>query len=229
MLSEQTRGLFHAHRNIHAQVLAKSTALLADPSRATMLMTLLDGRAYTAKELAFAALVSAPTASFHLRKLRQSGLIIGLSQGRHRFFRLAGNEVAQSLEGLLALQPPPRAKAVPNRCPPHLREARCCYNHIAGRLGVSIYRVLIRNAWIAPGKHGWHSTASAGTLFEVLSIPPLPARPCLDWSEREYHLAGELGSSLLQAMLLRRWLLRGDGRALTLTTNGKRQLALWGI
>jgi DNA-binding transcriptional ArsR family regulator len=229
MLPEQTRGLFDAHRSIHTSVLTESAALVADTSRATMLTTLLDGRAYTAKELACAALVSAATASFHLRKLCQSGLILGVSQGRHRFFRLASDEVARILEGLLSLQPPLRVNAVTNRCPPHLRQARCCYNHIAGRLGVGIYRVFLRSAWIAPGKHGWQSTARAGTLLDVLSIPALPTRPCLDWSEREYHLAGELGNRLLQAMLERRWLLRGDGRALTLTANGKRQLAIWGI
>jgi DNA-binding transcriptional ArsR family regulator len=141
MLPEQTRGLFDAHRSIHTSVLTESAALVADTSRATMLTTLLDGRAYTAKELACAALVSAATASFHLRKLRQSGLILGVSQGRHRFFRLASDEVARILEGLLSLQPPLRVNAVTNRCPPHLRQARCCYNHIAGRLGVGIYRV----------------------------------------------------------------------------------------
>jgi hypothetical protein len=198
-----------------------------------MMITLLDGRAYTSAELARAADVSAPTASFHLKKLSRSGLILGVSQGRHRFYRLAGEEVAQVIEGLLALHNLPRPHAVPNRCPERLREARCCYNHIAGRLGVSIYRVLLRNAWIAPGKLGWHTTADSAPLLDMLPIrvlaAPLSVRLCLDWSEREYHLAGELGNELLKGMLERRWLLRGDGRSLTLTVTGQRQLSTWGI
>jgi DNA-binding transcriptional ArsR family regulator len=197
------------------------------------MMTLLDGRAYTAAELARAADVSAPTASFHLKKLSQARLILGVSQGRHRFYRLAGEEVAQVIEGLLALHNVPRPHAVPNRCPERLRKARCCYNHIAGRLGVSIYRVLLRNAWIAPSRHGWHSTAGSVPLLDMLPMrgpaSPLSARLCLDWSEREYHLAGELGNQLLKGMLERRWLLRGDGRSLTLTAAGQRQLSTWGI
>jgi hypothetical protein len=196
-----------------------------------MLMTLLDGRAYTAKELAWAANITAQTASFHLRKLIKLKFILSLRQGRNRFFRLAGEEVAQALEGLLAFDLP-RTRAVTTACPEHLIGARYCYNHLAGRLGVEICRLFLRNAWIAQGARGWNSTVAAAPVFDVLSIrkriAPLSARLCLDWSQREYHLAGELGNTLVTAMLDRRWLLRGDGRALTLTPAGKRQLSKLG-
>lgn len=111
--------------------------------------------------------------------------------------------------------------------------ARHCYNHIAGRIGVGICRVLYRNVSIEPGQRDYQSTIAASPLLDMLSIRGqallLPARLCLDWSEREYHLAGELGSSLLKSMLDRRWLLRGEARALTLTPNGKRHLSTFGV
>jgi hypothetical protein len=197
-----------------------------------MLMTLLDGRAYTAKELAWAADIMPQTATFHLRKLTECNFILAVRQGRHRYFRLAGEEAAQALEGLLALRDMPPPRPVPSRCPEHLRLARYCYNHIAGKLGVEICRLFLRNAWITPSEHGWNSTVAAAAIFDTLSIGsqvvPLSARLCLDWSEREYHLAGELGNTLVKAMLVQRWLLRGDGRALTLTANGKWQLSSFG-
>jgi hypothetical protein len=165
--------------------------------------------------------------------LCRSNFILGVSQGRHRYFRLAGEEAAQGLEGLLALRNLTPSRKVPGSCPEHLREARYCYNHIAGRLGVGICRVLFRNVWIEPGKRDYQSTIAASPLLDMLSIRGqtalLPARLCLDWSERQYHLAGELGSSLLKGMLDRRWLLRGEGRALTLTPNGKRHLSAFGV
>jgi len=197
-----------------------------------MLVTLLDGRAYTAKELAWAADVTPQTASSHLRKLTQWNFILAVRQGRHRYFRLAGEEVAQALEGLLALRDLPPARGVPSKCPEHLKMARYCYNHVAGQLGVEIARLFLRNSWITPAERGWNSTAAAAPVFDLLSmrtpVVPMSARLCLDWSEREYHLAGELGKTLVTAMLDRRWLLRGGGRALTLTPTGKRQLSSLG-
>jgi DNA-binding transcriptional ArsR family regulator len=223
---------FHVHRSIQSLNIAETASLIADPSRAAMLVTLLDGRAYTAKELAWAADITAQTASFHLRKLTELNFILAVRQGRHRYFRLAGEEAAQTLEGLLAVRDSPSPRGVPSSCPKHLRVARYCYNHIAGQLGVEICRLFLRNDWIAPGERGWNSTSAAVPVFDMLAvrsrIAPLPARLCLDWSEREYHLAGELGNSLATAMLDRRWVLRGAGRALTLTSAGRRHLSSLG-
>lgn len=197
-----------------------------------MLVTLLDGRAYTAKELAWAADITPQTTSFHLRKLSLSKFIKSISQGRHRYFRLANEEVAQALEGLLALHVLHPTRPVPSTCPEHLLEARYCYNHLAGRVGVGICRMMLRNTWIVPGKQGWVSTLAVAPLFDKLSMKgqggALPGRLCLDWSEREYHLGGELGSTLLKGMLNRHWLRRGDGRVLKVTADGKRQLASLG-
>jgi DNA-binding transcriptional ArsR family regulator len=233
MLPGKTDGHFDEHGSIQSLNIAAIASLIADPSRAAILVTLLDGRAYTAKELAWAADITPQTASFHLGKLSRSNFILAVRQGRHRYFRLAGEEVAQGLEGLLALRNLNPSCKVPNTCPEHLREARHCYNHIAGRLGVGICRVLFRNVWIEPGKRDYQLTLAASPLLDMLSIRaqavPLPARLCLDWSEREYHLAGELGSSLLKGMLDRRWLLRGEARALTLTAIGKRHLSTCGV
>jgi len=123
---------------------AETASLLADESRASILLTLLDGRAYTAKELATAANISPQTASFHLEKLVIARLLCGVRQGRHKYFRLVDDAVAQGLEAVLALQETNRSLDVPCSCPPRLREARICFDHIAGALGVALYYGMLR-------------------------------------------------------------------------------------
>lgn len=119
---------------------AETAALLGDASRAAMLLAMLDGRAYTANELACAANVAAPTASFHLGKMVKAGFLEPLRQGRYHYFRLSGTDVARVLEAVLALQYAPLPRRILSSCPTHLREARACFDHIAGKLGVRIYR-----------------------------------------------------------------------------------------
>jgi hypothetical protein len=196
-----------------------------------MLMALMDGRAHTARELAAAADVAAPTASFHLEKLVNAGLLGVVRQGRFRYFRLQSEDAARMLESLLALHHAPRPRPIPLTCPPSLREARVCYKHIAGRLGVRIYRMLISGNMLAPRGADFILLPAAATLLASLNIPhqdrEILARPCLDWSEREFHLAGPLGDLLFAAMIRERWLLRGSGRQLTVTVDGERQLRRW--
>lgn len=213
--------------------LADTASLLGDASRVTMLMALLGGRAYTASELARSANISAQAASFHLKRLLTAHLVSCVNRGRYRYFRLAGPHVAELLEGLLAVDQLVNPGNPRSTCPPSLQDARACYNHLAGRAGVHLYRGLLRRGWLAFDGSQLIPTAEAGNLLEELSIPkrrsPVPGKPCLDWSEREFHIAGELGVSLLNSMLEARWFLRGNGRQLTLTEKGRRRFAGYGL
>lgn len=212
---------------------ADATSLLSDASRATMLLALLDGRAYTASELAQSANISPQAASFHLKRLVSANLLDCVSQGRHRYFRLAGADVAQLLECLLALDQIAHPRRIETSCPDSLRNARTCYNHIAGRAGVHLYRVLLRKEWVTFNGPLLALTAAARELMEELAFPrhrssPV-GKPCLDWSEREFHIAGELGIQFFNSMLACRWFLRGKDRSLILTEQGRNRLAKYGL
>ena len=216
-----------------SRTLTDAAVLLAEPSRAAMLLALLDGRAYTANELARAASVTPQTASFHLDKLFRASFVDVVAQGRHRYFRLASPEVARTLEAVLVLHHAPLPRKIASSCPPGLREARACFDHIAGHLGVRLFRGIMVKGWGTHQGARLEITNAASCLLHDLQIGPdiLPvgAKPCMDWSEREYHLAGDFGRILMTGMLARRWLLRGKARALTLTEEGKRSLAALGI
>lgn len=213
--------------------LTDTASLLSDSSRVTMLLALLDGRAYTASELARSANISAQAASFHLKRLVSANLLNGVSRGRFRYFRLAGPHVAELLEGLLAIDQQVNRANPRSTCPPSLHDARACYNHLAGRAGVQLYRGLMRKGWLVFEGSKLIPTDEAADLMEELAIPKRPStlsgKPCLDWSEREFHIAGELGVTLLSSMLESRWFLRGNGRSLTLTEKGRRRLATYGF
>lgn len=213
--------------------LATLAALLADPTRARFCLALLDGRAWTAGELARSAGVAASTASEHLSRLVAGGLLIEERQGRHRYLRLADARVAQLVEDLAAHaggEPRPvtlRASAAARA----MAEARTCYDHLAGRLGVAVTdaltaRGLLRqDAGFALSEEGleWFATRLAVSL-PAPGRRPL-ARPCLDWTERRHHLAGAAGAVLCSALLERGWVVRiGSGRALRVTGGGRRAL-----
>ena len=212
---------------------ADSTSLLSDASRATMLLALLDGRAYTASELAQAASISPQAASFHLKRLVSANLLECVTRGRYRYFRLAGPDVAQLLECLLAIDQIAHPRRIETTCPDSLRNARACYNHVAGRAGVHLYRALMRKEWLAFKGSQLALTAAARELADELEFPedrsPLVGKPCLDWSEREFHIAGELGVRLFNSMLDSRWFLRGKDRSLILTEKGRHRLAKYGL
>lgn len=212
-----------------------TAALVAEPARAAMLILLLDGRAYPAGELAYAAGVSAQTASSHLAKLLDGGLVTVENEGRHRYYRLAGPQVADLLEHLAAVAPiaPPRRRA-PHPEAVKLRLARCCYDHLAGRLGVAVTQAMLERGYLdhGDGKALVVTSAGAGWFGEMgLEISALsPGRhglghTCLDWTERQHHLAGPLGTRFLSLGCAKGWFKRSPGsRAVEVTARGWREL-----
>lgn len=220
--------------------IATPAALIGDPTRAAMLQALQDGRAQPASALAWAAGVTAQAASNHLTKLVDGGLLAVEREGRHRYYRLASAEVAHALEALSVLATPVRSLETP-RSPKAraLRDARCCYGHLAGRLGVRVCEALVARDLLRPGANKLYEVTPEGRRwFEDLgvSIDALRssrgvARQCLDWTERRHHLAGPLGVKLLAAMTARDWLvLEAKGRAVRLTPDGAQALrALLGV
>ncbi|MFH8380228.1 ArsR/SmtB family transcription factor [Kitasatospora sp. NPDC018058] len=220
--------------------LASLAALLADPTRAEFCSALLDGRAWTAGELARSAGVAPSTASEHLSRLIAGGLLTEERQGRHRYVRLAGPAVATLIEDLTVFA---EAGGKPDRAPTTLREAtrqsaearaRTCYDHLAGRLGVAVADALLDrglvsdDAGLAVTERG-HAWLAA----QAIELPPRAGRPgarpvvrsCLDWTERRSHLGGALGAALCRTALDRAWVERiGSGRALRVTPGGCRAL-----
>lgn len=192
---------------------ASTAALMGDPARAAMLQALLSGEALTASELARVAGIGAPAASAHLARLVDGGLLSVHAQGRHRYHRIASEQVAAAIEmlGGLAL-----SLAPPRRQWPHgeaFRAVRLCYDHLAGRLGVALHGALVRRAWIAPADGGWTATADGETGLDRLGVDLDAARrarrfacDCMDWSERRPHLAGGLGREIAACCLRRHWL-----------------------
>ena len=206
--------------------LARTAAAIGEPARAAMLLTLLDGRAYTAGELARAAGVTPPTASAHLAMLVEAGLLAVVRQGRHRYHRLASPRVAAMLEGMLAVD-----GALPAATPPvvgprdrALRRARRCYDHLAGEIAVGIADALEGAGELRlEAESAALNDAGLERLAQLGVTPPARAtlcRPCLDWSERRPHLAGAVGTALLDAMVARHWLYPGEGRALAVSPAG---------
>jgi len=211
--------------------IAAVAALLGDPARAAMLWALIDGRARPAGELAFAANVSAQSASGHLAKLVAAQLLRVDTQGRHRYYRLAGHPVALALESLAAVAPRPQPRALPaaKATPPALRFARTCYDHLAGELGVGLLAQIEKKGWAMRSEKSIVLSAKGEKALAGLGIDLDAARAakrqfacgCLDWSEREFHLGGALGAALLQQLLDRRWLMHTrTTRMLQLTPQG---------
>lgn len=210
--------------------IAAVAALLGDPARANMLTALMDGRALTMSELAAAAGVARPTASGHLSKLEQAGLLAADRQGRHRYFRLSGPDVAQVLEGLMGLAQ--RTGAVRVRTGPNdaaLRTARVCYDHLAGERGVALMQALRRQGWLGGEREPAVTEVGRARLFGIgVDVAALDrgrrpvCRACLDWSERHHHLGGALGAAILERIVERRWACRADGRVMRFTPPGAR-------
>lgn len=205
-------------------------ALLADDTRAGILTILMDGRAHTGGELARYMRVSASTASEHLSKLRDGGLVAVEAQGRHRYFRLSGPQVAQMLEALGAS---PAPHPIRTQRPDALAFARSCYDHLAGELAVHIFTQLLSDGHLSDDDHHIRLTESGYELLGSIGADPAgvrdgrrpPARACLDWTERRHHLAGAAGAAILEAMLTNRWMHRGQQpRSLRLTNKGKQAI-----
>lgn len=214
--------------------LAEIATLVGDPARAAILTALTDGRALTASELAAVAGVTPQTTSGHLARLTQAGLLSVEKQGRHRYHRLASPAVARMLEGIMIVAAGSAQAGKPPRTGPRdaaMREARTCYDHLAGRIAVSIADRLVERGHIQLADDGGVLTPRGSAFLQSLGIEAgepgrgsgrVFCRPCLDWSERRPHLAGRLGKALCQACLDRNWVRRIEGsRALTVTPAGR--------
>jgi DNA-binding transcriptional ArsR family regulator len=190
--------------------LAAVGALLAEPARAKVLLALSDGRSLAASALASEAGVAPSTASHHLARLVDAGLITAVSSGRHRYFALAGPEVAELIEVVARIAPPEPITSLREGTRAHaVRYARRCYDHLAGRLGVAITDALQERGFLAGDGSGYVVTDDGATAFGELGIDASSgdvARCCLDWTERRHHVAGTLGRALMTRLLELDWI-----------------------
>jgi DNA-binding transcriptional ArsR family regulator len=211
-------------------------ATIGEPALARMLFCLMDGHARTSTELAVVAGVSPSTASVHLHRLRTARLVNVLMQGKHCYYSLEGHDVANVLEGLSVLAGGSRDKFVPNT-PSRLCAARTCYDHMAGRVGVSLYDRFYALGWLSidlsSDGNAYELTPAGARAFEALGVEIEATRAlrrkfacaCLDWSERRPHIGGALGAALLKIALKKKWVTQDlDSRALTVTGFGRREM-----
>jgi DNA-binding transcriptional ArsR family regulator len=215
--------------------LASLSSLIGDPSRALILSALFGGEALPAGELAFRARITPQTASSHLAKLAEAGLVTVRRLGRHRYYALAGAEIGALLETMLALaSPPPAIAASRSKVPAPLRDGRMCYDHLAGRLGVAVTNALVAQGVLRADDHGFALSDAAPGWLAALEIDVeqlrqgrrAVTRQCQDWSERRPHLAGALGAAIADRFLEQGWIRRDrDSRAVALTEDGRAALA----
>lgn len=212
--------------------IARLGALIGDPARANMLSAMMSGKALTASELAAEAGITAQTASSHLGKLVEGGLLAKTKQGRHRYFCLADDTVGALLEsmmGLAALKGHTRVRTGPKD--PALRKARVCYNHLAGQKGVQMFDALRTGGLLVAGIEDVELSAAGKEFVTSLGLDakslastrrPL-CKSCLDWSARRSHLAGTLGTALLDKFYEKGWASRITGtRIVEFTKTGER-------
>jgi DNA-binding transcriptional ArsR family regulator len=201
--------------------IAAFAELLAEPSRVAMVLSLMDGSARPATELAHIARVSAQTASSHFGRLARGGVLVVEPRGRHRYYRIASDDVAHAVEAMGLVRPPatPRSDD-PARRP--FRFARTCYRHLAGRVGVALASKLERDRVVVRRADRYVVALPARLQALLGDDAPPGGKPCLDWTERCDHIGGPLGVLLTSALLERRWLKRTDsGRALRMTAAGE--------
>lgn len=212
--------------------LAETAALIGEPTRTAMMVALMDGRALTAGELARVAGVAAPTASGHLARLAEAGLVGVFPQGSHRYYRLASPAVAGMIEGMMEVA---GLVAVTRSSRPivtgpkdqALRHARVCFDHLAGEVAVAMADSLADSGHVEMSAEGAAVTPSGLAFLAEFGLQR-PARPgqvfcrlCMDWSERRPHLAGHVGRSLFRGFVARGWLRRADaGRTVAITPTG---------
>jgi DNA-binding transcriptional ArsR family regulator len=211
--------------------IATVAALLGDPARAAMMDALLDGRALPAGELAQIAGVSAPTASSHLHKLLDGGLLVVRMQGRHRYYAFANAEVAHAIEALSLIAPPRQVRSLRQSLQAQrLAAARTCYNHLGGILAVNIADALVEAGRCERLDAGFTVTPEGVRFFATLAIDvrricsgdrPF-VKTCIDWTQRRQHISGPLGAGLLDALLEREYLHRSSkDRAVRVTESGR--------
>jgi DNA-binding transcriptional ArsR family regulator len=210
-------------------------SLIGEKSRAIMLWNLLDGRAYTATELAMSADVSFQSASNHLSQLVNARLLITEKQGRHKYYRFANDRVAQAIENIAGLMPvSPFSKTTDHTKLPGIKYARTCYDHLAGKIGVQLTDSLLQHKWLIAYTDRYEVSYAGNKWFESLDIDITAtqkqkrkfAYPCLDWSERNHHLGGALGAALLQSMIRRDWIRNvKHSREIIITGKGKTEMS----
>lgn len=211
---------------------------LADQGRSRIVAALMDGRAYSAKELAFRAGISPQTASFHLKRLTGSGLLSGYRRGRHHYFHIEDPDMAAAVEALMAVAPQQHLRRLPPRAQGDFVLARSCWTHLAGKLAVALAQhlsereaLVFRGGEFLPGPQMAGTFAALGLATQKAAPPGMPvpgrrggqpwAKPCLDWTERRFHLAGTLGRQLLDHFLDQDWLRRcEESRTLLPTAAG---------
>lgn len=215
--------------------LAALGAVIGAPARANILSALFDGRARTATELAMAAGITPQTASSHLNKLLEAKLLIVEQHGRFRYFKLASSQVAEALEPLTLLSPHrPTPERVKKNEVAGIREARFCYDHVAGRLGVALTSAMLDKAYLRESDQDYLVTEQGRAFLCRLGIDldqikgqrRVLARKCLDWSERRPHVSGALGAALASVLTSNGWLKRErSGRRVFVTDDGRKALA----
>jgi DNA-binding transcriptional ArsR family regulator len=212
--------------------IARIASLLGDPTRSLVLTALMTDRALTATELSNVANVSKQTISGHLAKLLAAGLVTVEQQGRHRYFRLAGEDIAQLIESLMGVAfRTGSVRLVSSPRDPAMRKARVCYDHLAGECGVMVHESLWRMKAFVPARDGLSLSRRGIAWFHRLGIDTRQiatqrrafCRPCMDWSERRQHMAGALGAALLTRIFELRWAKRSAGsRVVSFSPNGER-------
>lgn len=220
-------------------VVARVAGLLADPARAQILLTLIDGSMRPAGELAFAANISAQSASAHLAKLVAGGLIALHPQGRHRYFQISSPEVASVVESLssLSMALPPRrppGPAIPKSAPVQFLHARTCYDHLAGEVAVQVCAAMLKARWLRSQGADLELTRLGHERLTALDVDLSAARgarrsfarACVDLTQRRSHIGGALGAVLLEMYFARGWILRTRGsRAVSITPRGSQAFA----
>ncbi|EGT4255352.1 ArsR family transcriptional regulator [Citrobacter amalonaticus] len=209
--------------------MALTAAVMADKSRSRMLCALMDGRAWTATELSAVADISASTASAHLARLCEQRFVVSLAQGRHRYFRLASADIAELLERLMGVAWASTASRKITT-PLSLRQARTCYDHLAGEVAVRLFDTLVSRQWLTANGEtltplGEEKLAALGVVVQTGSSRRKFSCGCLDWSERRYHLGGVLGAALLDWFIALQGIKTTPGsRHVTFTPSGIRKL-----
>ena len=212
----------------------KTASLIGDATRASILWNLLDGRAFTATELAIAVETSAQNISMHLGKLLDANLICVEKQGRHKYYRFSNKEIAYAIEAMANLIPKSEVsiKKKSEEYPP-VKYCRTCYDHLAGKIGVALADSLLEQKIIIE-KNGIFEISPQGkkwftdfgiNLENAQKQKRIFLKPCLDWSERRNHIAGSIGALLLDKMISEDWLRRNkNSRAVTITGKGEKEL-----
>ena len=214
--------------------------LFADPARARILRTLIDGTMRPAGELAYVASISAPSASAHLAKLVDGGLLVAQAQGRHRYFRIASPAVAEAIENLASLGVTLRPRGMRSPLPPAqasiaFLHCRTCYDHLAGETAVAVLESMLKSRWLATEGENFRVTRLGERKLAALGVDLAAARrsrrvfarACVDLTQRRPHLGGSLGAALLDLCIAQGWILRSQRtRAVSITPKGREAFKL---